>query len=313
MAPAPAEPVLEESELGAFVSDGEPEALVATPFVESESLTPAAVEGAAAQAPGMELDELPAIEEGDDEPLRRLEGRNPLLEAMKAGRQVNRMWVLRGRKDPVLAKIVAMAKEQGAVIQELDRRDLDRMSSTHGHQGVVAAMAAKPYAELDGILALAAERNEPLFLLALDEIQDAHNLGAILRVADACGAHGVVLPRRRSAALDAVVAKVSAGAVEHVPVTRVANLAQTLDSLKKKGVWVYGTDASGDAEYGKVDFSVPMVLVVGGEGEGIREMIRKRCDGLVRIAMWGAVNSLNAAVATGVVAMEVARQRHAGQ
>jgi 23S rRNA (guanosine2251-2'-O)-methyltransferase len=201
-----------------------------------------------------------------------LEGRNPVLEALRAGRTINKMWVLRhkgSRPDPVLGRLVAMAREAGVVILEVERDALDRMAFSKGHQGVIAQAAAHTYAEWQDVVAAARERGEDPLVLVLDELKDPYNLGSILRIADAAGVHAVVIPSRNSVGLDALTAKASSGAIEYVPVSRVVNIVSTLEAMKKDGFWIVGTDASGDTPYDKADFSGPTAIVVGSEGEGL--------------------------------------------
>jgi len=243
-----------------------------------------------------------------------LEGRNPVLEALRAGRTINKMWVLRhkgSRPDPVLGRLVAMAREAGVVILEVERDALDRMAFSKGHQGVIAQAAAHTYAEWQDVVAAARERGEEPLVLVLDELKDPYNLGSILRIADAAGVHAVIIPSRNSVGLDALTAKASSGAIEYVPVSRVVNIVSTLEAMKKDGFWIVGTDASGDTPYDKADFSGPTAIVVGSEGDGLGRLVREHCDFLVGIPMCGKVNSLNVAVATGVVVFEALRRRTA--
>lgn len=244
----------------------------------------------------------------------RLEGRNPIFEALKAGRTINKLWVLKRqdkpeKPDPLLARLVGQAREAGAVIMEVERKVLDQMSETHAHQGVIAQVAAHDYVELEDLVSQIRERGEMPFLILLDEVQESYNLGSILRIADAAGAHGVVITERRSVGLDAAVAKASAGAIEHVPVARVVNLTQTILSLKEQGFWIAGTDSEGTVDYHQADWKGPLAIVIGSEGEGLGQQIRRHCDFLVSIPMLGKVNSLNAAVAAGIVIFEAANQR----
>jgi len=252
-----------------------------------------------------------AAEAAKNLPGDRLEGRNPVMEALKAGRTLNKMWIQKGQHDPVMQRIISRAIEAGVVIQELDKRSMDKMAVTHGHQGVLAQVAAHDYVTLDQILDAAKEKGQPAFLLVLDELKESYNLGSILRIADAAGVHGVVIPERRSVSLDAAVAKASAGAVEHVAVARVTNIVQTLETLKERGLWIAGTDAESATDYSNADLKGPLAIVVGSEGEGLGHSVREHCDFLVGIPMAGQVNSLNAAVATGIVVFEAARQRRA--
>jgi len=244
----------------------------------------------------------------------RLEGRNPVLEALRAGRAMNKLWVAKldgGRVDPIVSRIVAMARERNVLIMEVPRITLDQMSETHNHQGVIANVASHDYVELDDIIQRAKEKGEAPLLLLLDELKDAYNLGSILRIADAAGVHGVIIPKHRSIGLDSLVAKASSGAIEYVPVARVTNLSQTISTLKEDGFWVAGTDAEGTIPYNKADLKGPLLIVIGSEGEGMNKNIREKCDFLLYIPMSGNVNSLNAAVAAGIVVFEAQRQRTA--
>lgn len=246
----------------------------------------------------------------------RLEGRNPVLEALRAGRAMNKLWVAKldgGRVDPIVSRIVAMARERNVLIMEVPRITLDQMSETHNHQGVIANVASHDYAELDDIIQRAKDKGEAPLLLLLDELKDAYNLGSILRIADAAGVHGVIIPKHRSIGLDSLVAKASAGAIEYVPVARVTNLSQTISTLKEDGFWVAGTDAEGTIPYNKADLKGPLLIVIGSEGEGMNKNIREKCDFLLSIPMSGNVNSLNAAVAAGIVVFEAQRQRTAAK
>lgn len=242
----------------------------------------------------------------------RLEGRNPIVEAIKAGRAINKLWVAKPedkKMDPGLARLVAMAKEAGAVIMDVDKRVLDAMATTHSHQGVIAQVAAHEYVELDDLIeSIKAKEKEP-FLLILAELQESYNLGSVLRIADAAGVHGVIIPMRRSVGLDAAVAKASAGAIEHVPVSRVGNLSQAIAKLKESGFWIAGTDADGKTDYRDADWSGSLAILIGGEDKGLSPIMRRHCDFLISIPMHGKVNSLNAAVAAGIITFEAAARR----
>lgn len=244
----------------------------------------------------------------------RLEGRNAVMEALKSGREINKIWILDSRDgkklDQGLAKIMSMAIERKIVIVKSNRQVLDRMSETHNHQGVIAAVASHEYVEIEDILEMAANKGHAPLLVVLDELKDAYNLGSVLRIADAAGVDGVVIPKHRSIGLDSVVAKASAGAIEYVPVARVTNIANTLRDLKKNhNFWVFGTDASGKTMYDKADYSGSAAIVIGSEGEGMRDSVLKECDFLLSIPMAGNVNSLNAAVAAGIVIFEAVKGR----
>lgn len=238
-----------------------------------------------------------------------IEGRNALTEALKSGRTIDKVYVAEGSTDRSLAHLAAQAKEAGAVVVPVDRRKLDQMSPTGAHQGVIAAVAAHEYASVEDILALAAERGEAPLIVICDELSDPHNLGAILRSAECAGAHGVVIPKRRSVGLTAVVAKTSAGAVEYLPVARVANIANTIRELKERGVWVYGTAADGASGLWRTDLTGPSAIVIGNEGEGMSRLVRESCDVLVSIPMKGHISSLNASAAATVLLYEALRQR----
>ena len=241
--------------------------------------------------------------------LDKLEGRNSVMEALKAGRSINKIFVAKGEREGSISQIIAMAKEKRILIQEIDRAKLDAMSLTFSHQGVIALTAAKDYVEVDEILASAAESGRPPFLIILDEITDSHNLGSILRTANAAGVHGIIIPKRRAIGLTSVVSKASAGAIEYVPVARVTNIVQTIQSLKKQNIWVVGTDSSGDKSYFERDLTGPVALVIGSEGEGMGKLVRESCDFVVNIPMIGQISSLNAAVAGAIVTYEIVRQR----
>lgn len=238
-----------------------------------------------------------------------IEGRNALSEALKSGRTIDKLYVAEGSTDKALARLAALAKEAGAVVVPTDRRKLDQMSPTGAHQGVIAAVAAHEYASLDEILALAAERGEPPLIVICDELSDPHNLGAILRTAECAGAHGVIIPKRRSVGLTAVVAKTSAGALEYLPVARVANVVNAIRELKEKGVWVYGTAADADSALYRTDLTGPAAIVIGNEGAGMSRLVRESCDVLVSIPMKGRISSLNASAAAAVLLYEALRQR----
>ena len=238
-----------------------------------------------------------------------IEGRNAVLEALRAGRAQDQVYIARGETDKALAHIAGLARERGVSVSDCDRRKLDAMSVTKAHQGVIAVCAVREYASLDDILALAESRGEAPFVVVCDEISDPHNLGAIIRSAECVGAHGVVIPRRRSAGLTAVVGKTSAGAAEHLPVARVANISAALQELKDRGLWVYGAAAEGSSPMWETDLTGPLALVIGSEGEGLGRLVRERCDFLVSIPLRGKVGSLNASTAAAVLMYEVLRQK----
>lgn len=238
-----------------------------------------------------------------------IEGRNAVLEALRAGRALDKVYIARGETDKALAHIAGLARERGVSVSDCDRRKLDAMSVTKAHQGVIAVCAVREYASLDDILDLAESRGEAPFVVVCDEISDPHNLGAIIRSAECVGAHGVVIPKRRSAGLTAVVGKTSAGAAEHLPVARVANISAALQELKDRGLWVYGAAAEGSSPMWETDLTGPLALVIGSEGEGLGRLVRERCDFLVSIPLRGKVGSLNASTAAAVLMYEVLRQK----
>ncbi|WP_018131261.1 23S rRNA (guanosine(2251)-2'-O)-methyltransferase RlmB [Effusibacillus pohliae] len=239
----------------------------------------------------------------------QLEGRHPVLEALKSGRQLNKILLAEGAEGGSVNDILTRAKERGIVVQRVPKAKIDAAAVTRNHQGVIAYLAAKEYVDLEVILQAADRSPRPGLIVVLDEIEDPHNLGSILRTADGVGAHGVVIPKRRAVPLTATVAKASAGAIEHIPVARVTNISQTLEMLKRAGYWVIGTDVNADSMYYQVDMTGPIVMVIGNESKGLGEVVKKRCDYLVRLPMIGQVQSLNAGVAAGVLLYEAVRQR----
>ena len=235
-------------------------------------------------------------------------GRNAVMEVLKGSRSVNRLLVANGSSEGSMREIIALAKEKGINIQFYDRSKLDAMAPGIRHQGVLAQVPPVQYAELEDILQLARDRNEPPFIVLLDELEDPHNLGAILRTADAAGVHGVLIPKHRSCPLSATVAKTSAGAVEHVPVARIGNMVQTIKRLKKEGLWVAAADMDG-TDYYDTDLTGSLLLVIGSEGQGVGRLIKEQCDFVVRIPMVGKINSLNASVAGSILMYEAMKQR----
>lgn len=238
-------------------------------------------------------------------------GRHAVKEGIRAGNRVQKLWVAEGagRGQSGLGPILNMAAEKNIPVQQVPRRKLDQMAEGGNHQGLLAQVAAFGYVQLDDLFQRAEARGEPPFFLLLDGIEDPHNLGSILRTADAAGVHGVIIPKRRAAGLTPVVAKTSAGAVEHVPVARVTNLNRTADELKEKGVWLVGSDAHAKDSYAEIDYSIPLGLVIGNEGKGISRLLRERCDFMVQLPMKGKVSSLNASVAGALLMYEVMRKR----
>lgn len=240
----------------------------------------------------------------DDKKPDLLIGRNAVTEALKSAREIDTLILMRNNNNPALSRLASMAKEKGAVVKEVDSKKLDFMCGGANHQGVAAYVAAHEYASVEDIFAYAEEKGEAPFIVVCDEIEDPHNLGAIIRTAECAGVHGVIIPKRRSASLNFTVGKTSAGALEYMRVARVSNLASTIDELKEKGCWVYGADMDG-TDYKKTDFSGAVVLVIGSEGKGIGKLIRQKCDAIVSLPMKGNINSLNASVAAGILMYEV--------
>ena len=238
----------------------------------------------------------------------QIEGRNAVLEALKHEKAIDKIFVKKGEYSGSLKLIIARARQAGVVVSETDKIKLDNMSQSRNHQGVIAVCPVKEYAELSDILQSAADRNEKPFIIICDGVTDTYNLGAIIRSADACGAHGVVIPKRRAATLTGMVAKASAGAVLHVPVARVANIAGAVETLKKQGVWVVSADVNGE-DFLNIKMDGAVAIVIGGEGEGVGRLIKEKSDYVVKIPMYGQLKSLNASVAAGVLMYEVVRQR----
>lgn len=237
-------------------------------------------------------------------------GRNPVIEALKTGTTtIDKLMIQEGLHHPQIKEILRLSKENGVMYRFVDKRKLDTLCDGGNHQGVVASISAHSYAEVSDILALAKEKGEPPFVVILDGICDPHNLGSIIRTANAAGAHGVIIPKNRSVSLNATVSKVAAGAVEYTPVARVTNLSQTLEKLKKEGLWIVGTDLSGTQTHFECSLTGPLGIVIGSEGEGMSRLVRESCDFLVKIPMIGRIESLNASVAAGVLLYEAVRQK----
>ena len=241
-----------------------------------------------------------------------IEGRNAVIEALRAGVTIDKIFIARGETDSALGHIASAAREKGIVVVDADRRKLDNMSRTHSHQGVIAQAAVREYASVDDILNAAREKGEKPLIVVCDELSDPHNLGAVIRTADAAGAHGVIIPKRRSAGLTAIVGKTSAGAVAHVPVARVPNLPALLKELKEEGVWVFGAAMDGSTPLYQADLKGPAAIVIGSEGSGLGRLVEETCDFTVSIPMFGKINSLNASAAAAVLLYEAVRQRTGG-
>jgi 23S rRNA (guanosine2251-2'-O)-methyltransferase len=236
-------------------------------------------------------------------------GKNPVIEALKSGRDINKILIAEGSQGGQMQQVIGLAKASNVFVQFVPKKKLDQIAEGN-HQGVIAQVAAYQYAEIDDLFHAAEKKNEAPFFLLLDEIEDPHNLGSIMRTADAVGAHGIIIPKRRAVGLTATVAKASTGAIEHIPVVRVTNMARTIDELKEKGVWIAGTDAKGKEDYRQFDGTLPLGLVIGSEGKGMGRLIRDKCDFLIHLPMSGHVTSLNASVAAALLMYEVYRKRH---
>ena len=245
------------------------------------------------------------VEENENQ----LEGRNALTEALRSRRTIDKVFIASGDTDRGLQRLAAEAKEAGAVVVPVDRRKLDMMSTTHSHQGVIALAAAREYSTIDEILEEAASRGETPLIVICDELADPHNLGAILRSAECAGAHGVIIPKRRSVGLTATVAKASAGAVEYMKVAKVTNIVAAMEELKKKGVWIFGTAAEGSIPMYDADLKGATAIVIGSEGDGMSRLVRENCDVTVHIPMKGRITSLNASAAASILLYEAVRQR----
>ena len=238
-----------------------------------------------------------------------IEGRNAVIEALRTGTTIDKIYILKGETDASLGHIASTARSRGIVVVDADRRKLDRMSVTHAHQGVIALCAVREYASVDDILSSARDKGENPLIVVCDELSDPHNLGAVIRTACCAGAHGVIIPKRRSAGLTAVVAKTSAGAVSHIPVARVPNITALLNELKEEGVWIFGTAMNGTTSLYEADLKGPAAIVIGSEGSGMSRLVTQACDFTVRIPMKGALDSLNASAAAAILLYEAVRQR----
>lgn len=239
----------------------------------------------------------------------RVEGRNAVIELLKSGKPINKLFILKGERQGSINEIIKLAKNNNVIITEVEKAKLDSVSDTIHHQGVIAFVSPVEYKTVDDILDLAKERGEDPFIIIADEIEDPHNLGAIIRTAECAGCHGIIIPKRRSVPVTEVVVKTAVGAAEYVPVARVSNINETIKELQSKGVWVVGTDGAADKLYTEQDLTGPLAIVVGSEGKGISDLTMKNCDFLVKIPMMGKITSLNASVSAGVVVFEALRQR----
>ncbi len=239
-----------------------------------------------------------------------IEGRNPVLEALKSGRPINKILLVKNiERHGIIADILHLAQQNGVLLEYVERQAIDRLGQSGANQGIIALTAAKDYVDLDELLAIPSQKGQTAFFIVLDGLEDPHNLGAIIRTADAAGAHGVIIRERRAVGLTSVVEKASAGALEYVPVARVTNISQTIETLKKNNVWVVGIDQAGQSDYTKIDYKPATAIVIGAEGQGLSDLVRKNCDFLAAIPMRGRIASLNASVAAAVVMYEVVKQR----
>jgi len=236
-------------------------------------------------------------------------GRNAILEALDSGTTIDKVYMAKGDVDSALRHIASRARDTGSVVVETDRRKLDFMAKNQAHQGIVALAAVKAYCEIGDILALATERGEPPLVVVCDELSDPHNLGAVIRTAEAAGAHGIVIPKRRSAGITPIVQKTSAGAVNHMPVARVPNLTAAIKTLQQAGLWIYGAAMEGEKTLWETDLTGPMAIVIGSEGDGLGRLVAEHCDFLVKIPMAGKMSSLNASVSAALLLYETVRQR----
>jgi len=241
--------------------------------------------------------------------MRIIEGRNPVIEAIKNEVQIDRILISKEIAEGSISKILTMAKDNNILVKYVDKAALSKISENGRHQGIIAEAMEYEYKEIEDIFANAKKKNEKPFVIILDEITDVHNLGAIIRTSECLGAHGVIIPKRRAAGVNGVVAKTSAGAVEYLPIVRVTNISQTLETLKEKGLWIYGADMDGEKYISEENLDVPVGIVIGSEGEGIGRLIKKNCDTLVKIPMKGNINSLNASCAASIIIYETMKQR----
>ena len=242
----------------------------------------------------------------------KVEGRNAVIELLKSDREINKVLIARGEKQGSINEIIKLCKEKGIVFQEVERAKLDEISETSHHQGVIAYASPIEYKEVSDILDIAKSKNEAPFILIADEIEDPHNLGALIRTAEIAGCHGLIISKRRSCQVTEVVTKVACGATEHLAIARVSNINDAIDELKEAGVWIYGTDGSAEKLYFEEDLRGPVAIIVGSEGRGMNKLTMKKCDVLLKIPMKGHITSLNASVSGGIVIFEAVRQRYFG-
>lgn len=250
-------------------------------------------------------------EKKEELPVREdlIEGRNAVIEALKSDRTIEQIFVAKGDVEGSINLVLALARDKHIVVKEVDRKKLDSMSISNAHQGVIAIVTPYKYFEVEDMLKLAEEKNEKPFIIILDEIEDPHNFGAIIRSAEVCGAHGIIIPKRRNVGITPVVYKSSAGAIEHMKIAKVTNINTAIDELKDRGIWIYGADMDGESYCFDVDFSGALALVIGSEGKGVSKLTKSKCDVLTKIPMVGSINSLNASVAGGIMMYEILKQR----
>ncbi len=239
----------------------------------------------------------------------QVEGRNSVIELLKSGKDINKLFVQKGEKHGSIIEIINLAKKNKVVFTEIEKAKLDKMATTNNHQGVIAIVPPYQYCEVEDIIELAKQRKEKPFILILDGIEDEHNLGSIIRTAECTGVHGIIIPKRRSALVNATTNKTSAGAVQYMKIARVNNLTETIKYLKENDIWIYGTDMEGTAFYNEQDYNSGVAIVIGSEGFGISRLVKENCDFLIKIPMQGKINSLNASVSAGIVMYEVLNQR----
>lgn len=239
----------------------------------------------------------------------QVEGRNSVLELLESGKDINKIFVTKGEKHGSINKIIAIAKERKVILVEKDKRQMEQMSQTQNYQGVIAIVPPFEYCEIDDILNEAKRKNEHVFILILDGIEDPHNLGSIIRTAETAGVHGIIIPKRRAASVNSTVNKVSAGALEHMKIARVTNISDSIDKLKEQGIWIYGTAVNSKSKYYEQDLTGDIGIVIGNEGKGISEKVLKKCDVTLNIPMKGKVNSLNASVSAGIIIYEIVKQK----
>lgn len=241
----------------------------------------------------------------------QIEGRNSVIELLKSGKDINKLYIQKGEKHGSILEIISLAKNNKVLVQEIEKNKLDQMSQTNKHQGVIAIIPPFEYCDVDDIIEYAKSKNEKPFIIILDEIEDPHNLGSIIRTAECCKVHGIIIPKRRAASVNSTVSKASAGAVEYMRIARVTNINDTIKELKENDVWIYGTEMNGESYYNEVKYDSGVGIVIGNEGTGMSRLVKENCDFLIKIPMWGNINSLNASVSAGIVMYEVANQRFA--